>query len=320
MNLLQKNIIGDVNPIQITIDISGSCNAKCPFCLRQLSKNVQNGFMRKEIFYNIIDQVKKIESIKVIALSAYGEPLLHPDFDEFVEYLSSLNYNILVITNMSLAHKHFDSLLKLTHIIYSIEGHDKQSYEKFRKNLEFDSVFKNIKEFDKLVNEKRKNRQLTPSRMINFVLTKKSKIIDFYNLWREYVDLLTFNMMVNPLIWNDKLKIFQNAVISEFENDIIQKPDNKWKNGCIQPFTTIVVRPDGKLALCCNDADSNIDFGDYRDIKGSFFENENFKSIRGELAKRRPVVCQNCKSCVPVSKKTLIEYFPEIIELHLQTV
>lgn len=34
---------------------------------------------------------------------------------------------------MSLSHNHFETLLKVTHIMFSIEGHDKKSYEALRQ-------------------------------------------------------------------------------------------------------------------------------------------------------------------------------------------
>ncbi|MBQ8887744.1 MAG: radical SAM protein [Candidatus Gastranaerophilales bacterium] len=311
-NTLQK-----VEPVQVIIDISGYCNAKCPFCIRQLSECKSQMFMKKEIFYEIIKQIKQIKSIKVISLSAYGEPLLHPDFDEFVHYLRKLKYNVLVTTNMSLAHKHFDSLLELTHIMFSVEGWDKESYEKYRQNLCFEKVYSNIKEFDKLVNERRLRRRHTPSRTINFLLTKKSKIKKFLSLWQPYSDLIHFGLMKNPLVWNNRTMKFETVESSLLKDEIIPLLNKNNTNSCIQPFNVISINPNGDVKLCCNDSNCNFDFGSYKNIKKSFFSNKFFNTIRQELARKKIYICENCSWNYDTSIDYLKKYLPELNEISI---
>ncbi len=282
-----------IEPVQITIDICGKCNAECLFCLRNLGKDVPQGIMKKEVFYEIMRQVKEIKTIRIISLSAYGEAMLHPDFDEFVSYLNKLKYNILVITNMSLADSHYDSLLKLSHIIYSIEGYDKETYEKYRKNIDFNKVLQNIKDFDILVKQQRAKEQKTPTRLINCTCDKNTKINLFIEKWKNYTDSIVFNPIVRPISWNEQNKIFENVQVDGLEEILFECNKEATREICTQPFKTIVIHPDGTLALCCNDANCKMDFGNYKDIK-SYFNNENFSKIRKELLANKPVICKNC--------------------------
>lgn len=302
----------EVKPIQITIDISGECNAKCPFCARQVVDMDLKGFLPKEAFYSIIEQVQELKTIETISLAALGEPLLHPNFDEFVKHLSKLNYNILVTTNMALSHKHFDSLLKATHVIFSIEGHDKKRYEELRKNLSFKKVFENLNKFDKLLKEKRKKREKTPKRLINFITTKNSKVNEFIDLWGDYTDFIRIWAIGHPQQWSKELELFEPVVIKELEQEIIPRVERFESNQCCQPFNLIAIHPNGKLGLCCNDSGCSYDFGDYKNIAKSFFENEKLNLIRDEFKNNKSHTCKNCAYNYNLSIKNISRYLPEL--------
>ncbi|MBR6163870.1 radical SAM protein [bacterium] len=291
-----------IKPLQLTLDISGECNAKCPFCLRQSGESVPEGFMKKEVFYEAVEQAKKIKSIKTISLSAYGEALLHPDFDEFVDYLSELKYKILVITNMSLANKHYSSLLKTDYLMMSIEGYDRETYEKYRRGLDFAQVEHNIIQFDKMVRELRAEKEHTPSRMINCLITKKTEADKFNRQWKPYTDLITTNLMVRPISWDNTKGLFFKAN-HEFKGEIIEKDEGEKRLICTEPFRTIVMHPNGRLALCCNDANCSLDFGDYKNIKKAFFDNKNLNKIRKELLENTCSVCKNCTTNIIIKKE-----------------
>ena len=83
-NKLQETKKYEIRPNTVIIDISNRCNASCPFCSRHLYEVKRNNLMSKEMFYEIMAEVKKIKKVKNICLAAWGEPMLHPNFDEFV--------------------------------------------------------------------------------------------------------------------------------------------------------------------------------------------------------------------------------------------
>lgn len=290
-----------LNPTQITIDISGLCNAKCPFCLRQMTDNVPKELMDKGTFYNIIEQVKKIKSIKTVSLSAYGEAMMHPDFDEFIDYLHKEKYKILIITNMSLANQHFEALLKTHFIIMSIEGYDKETYETFRRGLSFEKVYYNMVHFDKIVHQERLNHRHTPSRMANCLLNAKTNIEKYKQTWQDLTDVIKLNNMVNPISWNSDEIRFCNMINSDLSGIIACNVLSENKTICSEPFKTIVIHPNGRLALCCNDANCSLDFGDYKNIKKSFYHNKNLNRIRKELLQNKVVICKNCKNNIIIN-------------------
>ena len=310
----QKRLICP-KPTQISIDISNFCNAACPFCQRQISTKKLTGFMSKEIFYDILEQVKQIKSIKNFVLACYGEPLMHPDFDEFVDILKSNGYGVSFPTNFSLAHKHFNSLLKVDNIMISIEGHDKENYERLRKNLNFETTLNNLKEFDKLIKERREKGLPTPSREINFIINKKSKIKEFIECYQDYTDLIVVRPMVELFEWDDKTQNIKTLKNESFHKDLFELTHKLKKNPCTMPSYNIFVRPDGKLFLCCSDYDIGLDFGDYKNLLNNWRKNKNLNKIRKALINNKESICSNCFSNYDLPKSEMYKTFPELEEI-----
>jgi MoaA/NifB/PqqE/SkfB family radical SAM enzyme len=68
-------------PLLIDVGIMGSCLNACPFCYQGLHDEPH---MTLENFKSIIDQVK--DHTNQVALGGRGDPNLHPNFKEIVEY------------------------------------------------------------------------------------------------------------------------------------------------------------------------------------------------------------------------------------------
>lgn len=301
-----------IKPQTIIIDISYNCNAACPFCTRQMAAEKICGFMDKKMFYEIMKQVEKIKSIKCVCLAAWGEATMHPDFDEFVDYIKIKKYILSFPTNMSLAHKHFDSLLKADEIMISAEGYDKTTYENLRKNLNFEQTLSNVKKLDELIKEKRDRDEKTPNRTLNFLLTKSSNISGFLNTWEQYVDKIRIGPVLPLITWNNQEEIFSLISSEKLEDEILELKDKIENMYCNQIFNTIVVRYNGKLALCCSDYNSKIDLGNYKNLKQSYFKNKNLNKIRKEFKENNLVTCTNCFQNIGISKDELFKEFPEL--------
>ena len=134
-------------PREIIVDICAACNASCPFCPRiYMPEERSKGYMDMDLFRFILAEAKR-EGIKNIRLYSTAEPTLHPKFDEIIELLKRDNFFVSVSTNASMLDRHTDTLMKVDILQYSIEGWDKESYEKYRVPLKFDKVYNNIKDF-----------------------------------------------------------------------------------------------------------------------------------------------------------------------------
>ncbi len=69
------------------------------------------------------------------------------------------------------------------------------------------------------------------------------------------------------------------------------------KSSCLQPFTRFVVRPDGKISLCSNDALGRVTLGDLtRDSISDVWNSDLYCRVRRRIAEGRKN-CFLCRSC-----------------------
>ena len=82
-------------PKQIIIETSGVCQLKCKYC-PTLSPDAKTGFMDMDLFKSIIDRVNF--STTVIPWMN-GEPLLHPDYADMLDYIEEAGLRYYITTN-----------------------------------------------------------------------------------------------------------------------------------------------------------------------------------------------------------------------------
>lgn len=95
--------------------INEDCNQKCPYCFASEFVNVRknditfDNFVKATKFILTEKDDKRLGKIGIIG----GEPLLHPQFDEFVNYLINKDAikRITIYTNGVLIKEHMDVLL-----------------------------------------------------------------------------------------------------------------------------------------------------------------------------------------------------------------
>ena len=154
-------------------------------------------------------------------------------------------------------------------IIYSFDGGTKETYEKMRpgrfKKNSFSEVYKNIKDFHK-VREERKTK--LPFTKIQMIFTEETfkEVGSFYELFNDYVDDVT----VNPYterggklsdLSAEEMRDYEKLLLKHslptgtpYLRDIFGKVKiSKKRKACIQPFQRLLVTYEGKVAMCCYD-------------------------------------------------------------------
>src|SRR5659263_236545 len=85
---------------KLYIEITNVCNLSCRFC----PKTVRNPqFMSIETFEKILDQIKN--RANYIYFHVKGEPLLHPQIDEFLDLCDEKGFKVNLITNGTIISK-----------------------------------------------------------------------------------------------------------------------------------------------------------------------------------------------------------------------
>lgn len=134
------------------IMINEVCNQHCPYCFASEFVNIQKNNISFENFAKAVSfvltehDVKRRGRVGIIG----GEPLLHPNFGDYIEYLVKINEikHVTVYTNGVLIEKHLNSILNdkvsLLININSIKDVGEDNYHKTE-----DAIRLLIKEYNK---------------------------------------------------------------------------------------------------------------------------------------------------------------------------
>nr|WP_092075149.1 radical SAM/SPASM domain-containing protein [Dendrosporobacter quercicolus]NSL48731.1 SPASM domain-containing protein [Dendrosporobacter quercicolus DSM 1736]SDN36365.1 radical SAM additional 4Fe4S-binding SPASM domain-containing protein [Dendrosporobacter quercicolus] len=148
---------------------------------------------------------------------------------------------------------------------------------------------------------------LTPEKFVTIMQHLDQMYIDNYNdrlkLIRPVKEIYDFSK--NKKLYNDRVRIRLRRL-----NDVLstrggQAPNRKEEcntaldYGCLRPFYQMVVRPDGKVSLCCNDALGKMTLGDLAASSvEEVWQNEMYVTLREKLVAGRTAtpLCRACDS------------------------
>jgi len=275
-------------PKEIIIDICAACNAKCPFCPRlYMPEERSKGYMELDLFRFILSEAKK-EGIKNIRLYSTAEPTLHPDFDHIIDLLVKGDFHISVSTNASMLHNHIDSLMKVDVLQFSIEGWDKESYEKYRVPLKFDKIYNNIK----LFHDSKLNVKKYPKVSTNLLLTKGTNLEKYMNLWADFIDNIQIHFMLEATTYEKGRFISKRNV--EINDEYYDFETQKGNFICGYPFNVLTIAFDGKIALCCNDFSASMGIGNIKHGIQETFASSVLTQVRQEFYTQQLDKCKEC--------------------------
>ena len=136
----------------VYFDISGKCNARCRWCFS--GKNNRQGegntgkFIPPEQFERAVRYMldnRIIDTGTEIKLYNWGEPLLHPAFNEIIRILNENNLSFGISTNASIPVRIDEdvSMKGLQEILFSMPGFSQESYDRIH-GFTFERIKKNI--------------------------------------------------------------------------------------------------------------------------------------------------------------------------------
>jgi len=314
-------------PSIIHIETTTKCNLACTICPRTfIMKNDVNHDrtgLNKDLsldqYLKILDQ---FDSLHVIRLHGFGEPLMNPNLIDFVLAANSLDIKTEFTTNATLLSLDLaKSLIQsgLSEMTVSLDGATKNAYERIRTNARFETVIENLFQFTRVKSSLKKNQ---PFLRINMVVTTENitEICDLLKLAKE-IGVKEFrassivpphshllSLVPNEVLWNEEtenaktlarqLKInFICIYFNTKADDRKMKTDNKRRLKCSLPWIAPYIRLDGFVTPCCNTSDPNLlgNANIYSQDFSAIWNNEKFKGFRNSL-KHGPIpeVCQKC--------------------------
>jgi len=284
-------------PVIIEIEPTNSCMMKCLMCPRQYMKR-KVGFMDIDLFKKIIYQAKGYTHI--IGLQIFGDALLHPKFEEMVDYLNKKGILSQISTNpIALSDKNIEKILnsELDILMLSLDAIDDKTYKKYRgTNTSYETA---ISQMNKLLEEKIKRNKKKP-----FIYVRMLGLPGLKDHFQEYKK--QWNKPGVDQVSKTDFRTF-GGVIDEIGGVKIKKTRWASKGVCYKPWEGMYILWDGRVVPCGFDYDGKVILGDLR--KQTLEEVWNGKKMR-ELRKSfltekfgKNHFCKKCKERIIVENK-----------------
>lgn len=259
---------GPINPITVEVDLSMSCNHKCPACTyAQSHKNIH---LSKEVSDKIISEIGKLGA-KGMIISGGGEPLMNPLFPYFVEKVAKKGVDITLTTNGQLLHKYFEEALRYCkRIRVSVDAATEEIFQRTHGMgpKHFNRVIANIAEAVRLKKDKRLDVDLG----VSFLICESNyhEIEDAIRLFKKLgVNFIHFKplQMYKPerghyyKYFDEMPNIGHLKEEYESKNFMIHFSRSKYFNlessqrkykKCHGAHLDVIIGADGKLYTCCH--------------------------------------------------------------------
>jgi len=149
----------NIYPIYIEIGLYGGCNHRCIFCAYDFLK-YKPDILDEECLKNFVSEAAE-KGVKSILYSGEGEPLLHKNALEIIDFTKKAGIDVALSTNgvMFDKEKAKKTLAHLTWLRVSLNAGRKQTYAFIHrtKKEDFNTVINNLREIVKLKDENKYN-------------------------------------------------------------------------------------------------------------------------------------------------------------------
>jgi len=137
-------------PMMLVLSFAYPCNAQCPHCPytnSNIRKEYQDApYMSEETFKRLADESGPFGAY--LRISGGGEPMLHPQATDLLVYAKSKGCKIGLITNGSKFNKENSRALMeagVDMIEFSVDAMDRETYDRVRKGLDWDTLMESVK-------------------------------------------------------------------------------------------------------------------------------------------------------------------------------
>lgn len=107
-NTLDSYFLDNPQLISFQMELTSQCNERCIHCY--IPHEEKNSIMIPELYYKVLEQLADM-GVFQLTLSG-GEPMLHPNFTDFVRAAKEKNIYVAVLTNLTLLNDEILSALK----------------------------------------------------------------------------------------------------------------------------------------------------------------------------------------------------------------
>ncbi|HPJ56239.1 MAG TPA: radical SAM/SPASM domain-containing protein [Kiritimatiellia bacterium] len=150
----------DSRPIRLWFDTCSACNLRCVMCPNKDLPPAEKGMMSLDLFRRVIDQAHP--HVSDIYLHHRGEPLLNRHLPDMIRYARARGIRCRFHTNGALLteDRARDLIAASPELVsFSIDGFEKDTYERIRVGADFDQTIVNVR---RLLRLRREARQSLP--------------------------------------------------------------------------------------------------------------------------------------------------------------
>ena len=201
---------------KIYLELTTRCNFDCITCIRN-SWAEGLGHMSDELLDSFFAQLDDLPELETIHLGGFGEPQIHPRFNEVVSKIKKLGYRLEIITNgQLLTPKRVRELVELEvdKIFVSMDAPRAEEFEEIRKNSDYPKLLENL---EYLRDYKQKKNKTKPKLAFEFVAMK-----DNYQLLPNLMGLAE-QLDVEKILVTNLLPYTEDMV----EQTLYQQPEKK---------------------------------------------------------------------------------------------
>jgi wyosine [tRNA(Phe)-imidazoG37] synthetase (radical SAM superfamily) len=231
-------------PQYFEIETIRACNAKCIICTIDEWEN-KGKVMDDSLFKKFTEEVKNYSNwIKTICLCRDGEPTLDKYLPERVFMLKEAGIKKVTISSNGqlLTEKLAEKLIKngLDDIMLSIDGIKKETFEKIRMGLNYETVIKNTLQFFEL--RDRLNSPMTIRIRMAVIDENREEVDEWLAFWKDKIGEKDRAYAMPVHSWgNQKYRESEHMVML-----YAHKP-------CVSPFSSLAMHVDGKIGICAAD-------------------------------------------------------------------
>jgi MoaA/NifB/PqqE/SkfB family radical SAM enzyme len=230
------------------IDIIRECNLRCVMCPQSEGLAPRPARMPLAAFRQIIDDI--CENHPLVKLYLSGEPLLHEDLFEMIEYAASRGCSTMIHTNAAalteaMSRKILSS--PLAFLSFSFDGGSAEVYEHLRPPAQFAAVRDNIRRYLEL----RRAGGGGPHTTVEIIRMRETDHLlqDFVREWMaagaDDVHVAAY------LTWHG---LVENRRVES-------RPESCGYKPCAAPFRYGCILSDGTVVPCCLDVNGSLPLG-----------------------------------------------------------
>ena len=262
-------------PKRLEIELVSDCNLKCTYCPRHYVNDL-TGYMDLELYKKIIDESEQYKDM-IFVLHRRGESMLHPKFNEMLNYISGKFKEVQMATNATkLTEDKFESIVSgLDFLSFSLDT--PKRFNKTRVPANYERTEEKILKFLNF----NKGRVKTQASMVKTIDTTDDMCDEFTAIWTNRVD---------------RVRIYEeHSVNGEFGSLTNPRANRK---PCVMPIYEMLVYDTGVVARCNHDWDSD-GMGDVtKNTLSEIWNNHKYVDLRKQHLSQQLTdpVCSKCDS------------------------